>query len=239
MPLAGAHPAGVSRRVSRTLLRIAAASAAGATGIWLAVWLQQHRAHGHTSVNEERLVLGLTWMDAAKALPLAMLLLVPGVEVLVRRAGSGPVRTPRPRSAVGLGRAVQTCLLVAAIGGAADFWPFRFGSYAETFESRQAEGLPWVLLVPWQTMSCVVAGLLLLVLAVLRRRASEGEPAVLVILAAGFVVGSLWTPVWFWPLLAWTVLAVWSGWLTRRLPDAWPTFTTGGDPTETAHGSST
>ena len=206
----------MSRPVTGALLRIAAACAAGATANWLTVWLQQCAAHGRTSVNEERLVLGLTWMDAAKALPLAMLLLLPGIEVLVRRAGADSVRTGRDRAAVGLGRAVQACALVAAVGGAADFWPFRFGSYAETFESRQAAGLPWVLAVPWQFMSCVLAGLMLLGLAVLRRRAPNGEPAVLTIQATGFVVGSWWTPVWFWPLLSWAALAAWCGWLARH-----------------------
>ena len=85
--------------------------------------------------------------------------------------------------------------MLAAVGGAADFWPFAFGNYDETFESRQAAGLPAMLVVPWQFISCLLAGLLLLALGVLRRRAGNFEPAVLTILASGFVVGSLWTPV--------------------------------------------
>lgn len=223
--------------MSGALLRTAASCAAAATVIWLAVWLQQYTAHGRTSVNQERLVLGMTWMDAAKALPLAMLLLLPGIEVLVRRAGADRVRTGRDRAAVALGRAVQACALVAAAGGAADFWPFRFGSYAETFESREAAGLPWVLTVPWQFMASVLAGLLLLGVAVLRRRAANGEPAVLTILASGFVIAALWTPVWFWPLVSWAVLAVWSGWLARRRASE-SSRTTGGDANEAADESS-
>ncbi len=201
----------------------------------MAVWFQQSTAHGRTSLNEERLVLGLTWMDSAKALPLAMLLLLPGIEVLVRRARSGAGWTGRSRAAVGLGRAVQGCAIVAAVGGATDFWPFRFGSYAETFESRQARGLPWVLGAPWQFLGCVLAGLLLLVLAVLRRRARDGEPAVHGILAGGFVVGSLWTPTWFYPVLAWGALAAWSGWLTRPLSAREPAGTTRDHASETGN----
>ncbi len=35
--------------------------------LWLLVWLHQREAHGTTQVNEERVVLGLTWLDSAKS----------------------------------------------------------------------------------------------------------------------------------------------------------------------------
>ena len=157
---------------------------------------------------------------------------------MVRRAGSDPLRTGPRRIAVGLGRAVQACAVVAAVGGAADFWPFPFGSYHETFESRLAAGLPWVMVVPWQFISCLMAGLLLLALAVLRRRAADLELAVLTVLASGFVVGSLWTPVWFWPLLAWATLSIWCGWLARRTSSPSPVGEDSRDTSETASDSS-
>ena len=229
----------MSTPVSGALLRTSSWCSAGAAVVWLAVWLQQYTAHGRTSVNEEQLVLGMTWMDSAKALPLAMLLLLPGIEVMIRRAGSDPARTGRRGLAVGLGRAVQTTAVLAAVGGAADFWPFAFGSYDETFESRQAAGLPAMLEVPWQFIFCLLAGLLLVALAVLRRRAGDFESGILTILASGFVVGSLWTPVWFWPLLTWAALSIWSAWLARRTSASGPADRKSGETTEQASDSGT
>ena len=154
--------------------------AAGA--LWAAVAVHQMRAHGLTTVNEMRVVVGLTWMDSAKALPVALVLLLPGMLCLVRRADAD-----RARRAPALLRVVAALTLISAVAGGADFWTFPWGSYRVTFESRGSS-------FPWQFVSAVLAGLLLVVLAVMRRRADHGEWVVLLLLAAGMVRGVVVDP---------------------------------------------
>ena len=70
--------------------------------------------------------------------------------------------------------------------------------------------------IPWQFLAAVVAGLLLVALAVLRRHGGRGEWSVLALLGVGMVVGSVWTPAWLWPSFAWAGLAGWLCWLSTR-----------------------
>ena len=193
----------MDRNPSRRLLLVSSGCAWTAGALWAAVAVHQMRAHGLTTVNEMRVVVGLTWMDSAKALPVALVLLLPGMLCLVRRADAD-----RARRATVLLRVVAALLLISAVAGVADFWPFPWGSYRVTFESRGSS-------FPWQFVASVLAGLLLLVLAVMRRRAGRGEWAVLLLLAAGMVVGSLWTPALLWPAFAWAGFAGWLGWCAR------------------------
>jgi hypothetical protein len=90
-----------------------------------------------------------------------------------------------------------------------DYWTFPLGSYDETFESRRDT-------FPVQFLACVLMSMGLVVLAVLRRRAGAGEGAMLLVLASGTLVGSLWGPVWLWPAMAWALFGAWLWWLARR-----------------------
>ena len=97
-------------------------------------------------------------------------------------------------------------MVVAAVAGALDFWTFPFGSYAVTFESGGDSGLPL------QFLACVGAGLVLAILAALRRDAGDLEWVALLVLAGGALLSTLWTPVLLVPAVAWILFGGWVWW---------------------------
>jgi hypothetical protein len=196
-------------------------SAGLATVLWVAVWWHQQHSHGMTSVNEMKLALGLTWMDSGKVLPLAFLLLVPGIVVVTSRAARS-----RDRAAFVTGWMTLALLVALAVSTILEFWPFAWGSYAETFESKGGVVLVGGFL---QAVCSVLVAMAVLVLGFVARRAGVLPLWLALVLAAGFVGTVFLTPVFLVPAGAWLVFALWL-WPGRP----WPRRRTGATSNATA-----
>ncbi len=169
--------------------------------LWLVVWFHQRQTHGPTQENEERIFLGLTWLDSAKFLVLPLILL------LIAMVSLYGLRE-RPGLLGRIGFVVTVVGLVGLIVGTAlEFWSFPWGSYAVGFEAT----LPW-----WggliQSLSTLVFTIGLIVFSIDLVRARVIPVWLAPVLVLGGFATIFLTPTFLLPGLAWLLLGfvLWS-----------------------------
>jgi hypothetical protein len=104
-----------------TAARAAALPSLAAGLLWVAAWIHLLMAHGTGQVNEQRLALGLTWLDSGRLAAPALLLAAAAVWTLARESLDSGLRTAGSLAVSGLG--------VAATGAALGFWTQPLGTY--------------------------------------------------------------------------------------------------------------
>lgn len=114
-------------RQRQAVLAGAAAQLAGV--LWILQWAHVLVAHGPTSYDGRGTWLGMTWMDSAKFLALAYLLLIPAV----RYVSSRPVIADL-RGTAFLRRLTVGALVVAAAATAVEFRLWEWRTYTGTFD---------------------------------------------------------------------------------------------------------
>ncbi len=169
--------------------------------LWLLVWFHQRLTHGPTQENEERIFLGLTWLDSGKFLVVPLILLLVGI---VRLYGL----RERPGLLGRIGFVVTVVGLVGLIVGTAlEFWFFPWGSYAVGFKELASHGVP-----PLQPLSTLVFTIGLIVFNIDLVRAKVMPVWAAPVLVLGGLTTFFLTPVNWLPGLAWLLLGsvLWS-----------------------------
>ena len=187
------------------LKRLGAPASVAAGLLWLVVWFHQRLTHGLTSENEERVSLGLTWLDSGKFLVIPLILLLIGLVSLY-----GLRERPGVLGRIGfVVTVVGLCSMI--VGTAAQFWPFPWGSYAVGFEAT----LPsWGGII--QALSTLVFTIGLFVFSIDLVRAGVMPGGVVPVLFFGGITTFWLTPSSFVPGLAWLVLGLVLWWRRDR-----------------------
>jgi hypothetical protein len=90
--------------------------------LWIVAWVHLRMAHGITEVNEERVVLGLTWLDSGRLIAPALAMVGIAVVALAR----GASREGMTRAAV----VALAGLAISFAGIVLGFWTQPWGTYA-------------------------------------------------------------------------------------------------------------
>jgi hypothetical protein len=104
-----------------TAARAAALPSVAAGLLWLTAWTHLLATHGSGQVNEQRIALGLTWLDSGRLAAPALLLAAVAVWMLVRQCADGAVRVAGTLAVAGL--------TIAAAGAALGSWTQPLGTY--------------------------------------------------------------------------------------------------------------
>lgn len=182
----------------RTVRAGVAAQVAGV--IWILQWGHALIAHGPGSHDAKAFWFGMTWMDSAKFLLIAYLLLVPTVRWIAARPG-----VAGRRGTVTLARTAVTALVVSAVATALEFRIHEWGTYTGTFDG--ATSPLWVSGVIRAYVSALVLPLAFVPLMVRAARARwlPGwlAPLVLVACLGTFFIGGPLLPL---PGIVWLIL---------------------------------